>query len=286
VGDLTGDFERARPSRARALAVIAWCVVRWGPAVLVLVWLAGCDSPDALPAPPPETSGAMSGATESTGAAETTQGMASTAASEDVSDGDQPKPDLPSECGQYLDEPEHDAEIRITNASASDVYLFDIDGCSSIESVWQVQTEDGGLWPTPCGPGMTACETVLGQACTSRWCTLACYQRSGIRLLPRATYAEPFEGLTRIPITLPPECAGGCENEECRQGRRLLDAEHVGVAIAVVTSPTCFMGMSCECDPGLEGWCETPVPEPGTVMDEIVLQATMAGGIIEATFGP
>lgn len=255
-------------------------MARLGFAVPLLVWVAGCDQPDALPAPPMETSGTVSGAIEATGATETTHGTAET------SDGGQPTPDLPSECGQYLDDPQRDAEIRITNASASDVYLFDIDGCNSIESVWQVQTEDGGLWPTPCDPGMTPCEIVLGVACTSPWCTLACDQKNGIRLLPGATYAAPFEGLTRIPTTLPLECAGGCENQQCRRARTLLDGEQLGVAIAVAASPTCFEGMSCACQPGPEGWCETPVAEPGTVLDEIVLRASVADGVVAATFQP
>ena len=180
---------------------------------------------------------------------------------------------------------EADTEIRITNASASDVYLFDVDGCSSIEAVWQIATEDGGLWPTSCGLGFK-CETLLGQACTSPWCTLACYDRGGVRLLPGATYADSFEGVARIPTTLTPECAGGCDDQACLRARSLLDEEPVNVDLRVSASPTRAMGTSCACEPGPEGWCDTPAAEPDAQIDEVVLGGSLKHGIVDVTFGP
>lgn len=241
----------------------------------VLVCLAGCAPADSIPEP-----------------GTTSSGESSSGGAEPTTDGDAPgdttgRPDLPGACAQYLDETAGEAEVRITNGSATEIYLFDVDGCGTIESVWQLQTEDDGFWPTPCGPGMTACEGLLGLECSSPWCDLACRQRGGIRLLPGATYVESFPGLTRVPIRLPSECTGECDEPQCRRARALIDAEAVGVAVAMAASePTCVMGSPCACEPGPDGWCETPVAAPETEIDEVVLQGSVAGASVSVTFAP
>lgn len=251
---------------------------------LLAAWLfAGCDpsASSALPAPS-DTGGAATTTattTAATGDTTSTSDPPTTTSSNPSSDGMEPALDLPPICDEYLDEPELELELRITNLTDTDVYLFDVDDCGSIESIWQIHTEDDGRWPTPCG--LPQCETAIGRSCLESWCFDWCLDVGGIRLLPGATYTEAFGGRVRMETTLAAECTIECDDEPCLWARRLLTDEPAEVHVLVSPDPMCVDGSPCSCAAGAIGWCETPDLDHDAAREELVLPAVVTGEAVE-----